>query len=187
MKKPNLRPAPAFQEYASDLLAKREFRMMTLAERGLLMTMRLECWVNKSVPSSKSELALMFGVSEQEMNFLLTSKVLSFFNQVGTNLICTELESYRQNQEATKVALSEGGRNGGKATQEKNRQTKASLDARTEAKVKPLSRDELNRDEVSRKELTNEGGLEEHKEWLDGFENGTPTKSNSYYAQSRGF
>ena len=68
MKKPILRPAPAFQEYASDLLAKREFRMMTLAERGLLMTMRLECWVNKSVPSSKSELALMFGVSEQEMN-----------------------------------------------------------------------------------------------------------------------
>jgi len=186
MRKPNLRPAPAFQEYASDLLAKREFRMMTLAERGLLMTMRLECWVNKSVPSSKSELALMLGLSEQEINCQLTSKVLDFFNQVGTNLICTELEDYRQNQEATKVALSEGGRNGGKATQEKNRKAKASLHGSLEAKVKPPSRDELNRDEVSRKELTNEGSLEEHKEWLEGFENGSSTKSNLYYAQSRG-
>jgi uncharacterized protein (DUF3084 family) len=129
----------------------------------------------------------MFGVSEQEMNIQLTSKVLSFFNQVGPNLVCTELEAYRQNQDATKVALSEGGRNGGKATQEKNRLAKASLDGRTEAKLKPVSRDELNRDEVSRKELTNEGSLEEHKEWLDGFENETSTKSNSYYAQSRGF
>ena len=187
MVKPNLRPAPAFQEYASDLLAKREFRMMTLAERGLLMTMRLECWVNKSVPSSSSELALMFGVSEQEMNSQLTSKVLSFFNQVGTNLICTELEAYRQNQEAAKAVLSEGGQKGGKATQEKNRQAKATLEARPEAKVKPLSRDELNRDEVKRKELTNEGSLEEDKEWLEGFENGKSTKSNLYYAQSRGF
>lgn len=187
MKKPNLRPAPAFQEYASDLLAKREFRMMTLAERGLLMTMRLECWVNKSVPSSKSELALMFGVTEQEMNSQLTSKVLSFFNQVGTNLICNELEAYRQNQEATKAALSEGGRNGGKATQEKNRLSKATLEARLEAKVKPLSRDESSRDEVSRKELTNEGGLMEHKEWINDFENASLSTSNLYYAQSRGF
>lgn len=153
--KPNLRSAPAFQEYASDLLAKREFRMMTLAERGLLMTMRLECWVNKSIPSDQSELALILGVSEVEMNFQLTHKVMSFFNHVGSNLICPELEAYRQNQEAKKAALSKGGRNGGIATQDKNRQAKARLDGRPEAKVKPLSRDELNRDDVSREELTN--------------------------------
>ena len=183
MNKPNLRPAPAFQEYASDFLAKREFRMMSLSERGLLMTMRFECWVNKFVPSDRSELAVMFGISDQDVQAYLTPRVLSFFKKVGTDLICIELEAYRQNQEATKVALSEGGRNGGKATQQKNRQAKASL----EAKVKPLSRDELNRDEVSREELTNEGSLEEHKEWLDGFENGTSTQSNLYYAQSRGF
>jgi len=187
MVKPNLRPAPAFQEYASDLLAKREFRMMTLAERGLLMTMRLECWVNKSVPSSKSELALMFGCPEQEVNSQLTPNVLSFFKQDGANLFCTELEAYRQNQEAAKAALSEGGRNGGKATQEKNRKAKASLEAGLEAKVKPLSRDESSRDEVNRKELTNEGVPEELKEWLDGYENGTQNKSNLYYAKSRGF
>jgi len=187
MIKPNLRPAPAFQEYASDLLAKREFRMMNLAERGLLMTMRLECWVNKSVPSSRSELALMFGVSEQEINCQLTSKVLSFFNQVGTNLICTELEAYRQNQEATKVALSEGGRNGGKATQAKNRQSKATLEGRSEAKLKPLSRDEQNRTEEIREELTNEGSLTDNKEWINDFENAPLSTSNLYYAQSRGF
>jgi hypothetical protein len=187
MNKPNLRPAPAFQEYASDFLAKREFRMMSLSERGLLMTMRFECWVNKFVPSDRSELAVMFGISDQDVQAYLTPRVLSFFKKVGTDLICIELEAYRENREATHNAQSKGGQKGGKATQEKNRQAKANLEGKLEAKVKPLSRDELNRDEVSREELTNEGSLEEHKEWLDGFENGTSTQSNLYYAQSRGF
>lgn len=186
MKKPNLRPAPAFQEYAADLLAKREFRMMTFTERGLLMTMRLECWVNKCVPSERSELAILFGQSEQVIKTHLTPNVLRFFMPDGTNLICQELEAYRQNQEARQAALSEGGRNGGKATQDKNRQSKASLEARLEAKVEPLSRDELNRAEVSRKELTNKGDLEEHKEWLNELEIGKLRNSTPYYEQSRG-
>jgi len=185
MIKPNLRPAPAFQEYASDLLAKREFRMMNLAERGLLMTMRLECWVNKSLPIKKSELSMMFGFSEQEIDSQLTPNVLSFFKHEGSNLICTELEAYRQNQEATKVALSEGGRNGGKATQEKNRKAKASLEGRSEAKLKPLSRDEQNRTEEIREELTNKGSLTEHNEWINDFENAPLSISNLNYAQSK--
>ena len=182
MKKPNLRPAPAFQEYAADLLAKREFRMMTFTERGLLMTMRLECWVNKCVPSERSELAILFGQSEQVIKTHLTPNVLRFFMPDGANLICPELEAYRQNQEARNAALSEGGRNGGKATQDKNRQSKARL----EAKVKTLSRDELNRDEVIRKELIKKGSLEENEEWLKDYGNGKPSTSNPYHEQSRG-
>ena len=186
MKKPNVRPAPAFQEYASDLLAKREFRLMTFGEKGLLMTMRLECWVNKCVPSERSELAMMFGSTEHEINIHLTSNVLRFFRPEGANLICPELEAYRQNQEARKAALSEGGRNGGKATQDKNRHSKAMLEGSLEAKVKPLSRDELNRDEVRREEFFNKGNLEEHEEWLNEFEGRKSTTSNSYFEQSRG-
>ena len=186
MKKPNLRPAPAFQEYASDLLAKREFRLMTLGEKGLLMTMRLECWVNKCVPSERSELAILFGQSEQEINTHLTPNVLRFFMPDGANLICPELEAYRQNQEARNAALSEGGRNGGKATQDKNRQSKARLEGRFEAKVKPLNRDAMTRVEVSRKELINKGSLEENEEWLKDYDNGKPSNSNPYHEQSRG-
>ena len=35
------RDAPAYQEYAANLLARREFRAMSLPERGLLYTLRL--------------------------------------------------------------------------------------------------------------------------------------------------
>ena len=55
------RPAPAYQEYASDILANRSYRAMTLAERGLWDTIRKECWVNGSVSSSKPELAKYLG------------------------------------------------------------------------------------------------------------------------------
>lgn len=186
MKKPNLRPAPAFQEYASDFLAKREFRMMSLPERGLLMTMRFECWVNKFVPSDRSELAVMFGISDQDVQAYLTPRVLSFFKKVGTDLICIELEAYRENREATHNAQSKGGQKGGKATQEKNRQAKANLEGKLEAKVKLLSRDEMSRDELRGEELTKKGSLEEHREWLEAFEHGKPA-ANSYYEQSRGY
>ena len=51
------RPPPAFQEYASDTLANIEFRLLSLPERGLRATMRLECWVNVYVPANPQELA----------------------------------------------------------------------------------------------------------------------------------
>ena len=61
------RAAPAYQEYASDILANRSYRAMTLAERGLWDTIRKECWVNGSVPSSKPELAKYLGVRRQRV------------------------------------------------------------------------------------------------------------------------
>lgn len=47
---------PAYQEYAADMLSNRHFRMMTLQQRGLLYTLRLECWVNGSVPCDLTSL-----------------------------------------------------------------------------------------------------------------------------------
>lgn len=46
------RDAPAYQEYAATILAQLSFRTMTLQERGLLYTMRLECWVNMRLPQN---------------------------------------------------------------------------------------------------------------------------------------
>ena len=36
---------PAYMEYAANLLARREMRSMTLAERGLMFTMKLRYYV----------------------------------------------------------------------------------------------------------------------------------------------
>ena len=58
------RDAPAYQGYASDWLANRKWRLMSLGERGLLDTMRKECWVNRSVPSNVEEIAKIFNLQE---------------------------------------------------------------------------------------------------------------------------
>ena len=43
------REPPAFQEYTASVVAKTEYRVMSLESRGLHYTMRLdlECWVNR--------------------------------------------------------------------------------------------------------------------------------------------
>lgn len=56
------RAAPAFQEYAATMLALLPFRTMTLQDRGLLYTMRLECWVNVRLPYNHNDLAKVLGL-----------------------------------------------------------------------------------------------------------------------------
>lgn len=183
MKKPNSRPAPAYQEYASDMLAKREFRLMGLAERGLFWTMRMECWVNMSVPSDRNELAKMFNLNEHELSTLLSEDLLSFFVCRDSSLFCKELEDYRENMQAVKAAQSEGGRNGGRTTQSRSRQAKADL----QAEVKPLSRGEQSGDELNRRELIKEELPEELDEWLADYGDGKPKLlEKSYEEQRRG-
>lgn len=91
--------APAYLEYAADLLANRQFRLMTFGERGLLSTMKYECWVNGSVPADPSKLARLLGEPPETMSQLLTPAVLDFFHEGfspdGQVLICPDLEQYR--------------------------------------------------------------------------------------------
>ena len=44
------RTPPAYQEYAASVIANGDYRVLSLAERGLLYTLKLECWVNHRVP-----------------------------------------------------------------------------------------------------------------------------------------
>lgn len=183
MTKLNPRPAPAYQEYAADMLANREFRLMTLAERGMLWTMRMECWVNESVPSSTDSLRKIFNLTQSEVEIALSNNVLRFFNSKGENLFCQELDAYRQDLIARKTAQSEGGRNGGKATQAKTRTAKANL----EAKLKPLSKDEERRNESNRDQLINEGLSQDQDKWLVDYDEATPRRGLNYQDQSRGY
>jgi len=61
------RDAPAYQEYAAAILARLAFRTMTLQDRGLLFTMRLECWVNVRLPSEHNNLAKVLGLPTAEV------------------------------------------------------------------------------------------------------------------------
>ena len=78
---PQHREPPAFQEYAATMMASIDFRTMSLAARGLLYTMRLECWVNRQLPSDPVRLTHMLGFDATEVSALLP-KVIGFFGKV---------------------------------------------------------------------------------------------------------
>lgn len=110
------RKPPAFQVYAADELSRRSFKLATLAERGLIYTIKNECWVNGSVPADPIQLAKYLGIPEDELELSLTENVLSYFQKDGDSLICPELEDYRKHLDEIRIKKSEGGKQGAKTT-----------------------------------------------------------------------
>lgn len=178
------RPPPAYQEYASDMLANMQYRMMSLSERGLLDTMRRECWVNKKVPMQEQELASYLGINRAEIKACLTPRVLSFFIDRANFLICAELEQYREALIERHQKMAAGGQKGGEVTQRKHKLSKATL----EATVNPLSRDEVGGEEVDGAENQSlEKGItnQEMNDWVSAYESGSDVPT-SYMKASRG-
>lgn len=109
------REPPAFQEYAASMLSNLPFRTMTLQERGLLYTMRLECWVNKQLPSKHHDLAKILGHPVEEIAASLAA-VMEFFEIAGNFIVCPELEDYRVHLAERKLKQSQGGKRGSAIT-----------------------------------------------------------------------
>lgn len=109
------RAAPAYQEYAGDMLSNLIFRTMSLQERGLLYTLRNECWVNKQLPSDHDGLAKILSVGVAEIESSLDA-VMPFFAVVDGFIICPELDTYRARLESRKNKQSEGGKAGSAIT-----------------------------------------------------------------------
>ena len=179
------RPAPAYQEYASDILANRSYRAMTLAERGLWDTIRKECWVNGSVPSSKTELARYLGLPFEKVSELFTPNLMQWFKVHNNDLVCPELDAYKLILEDRRQRLSTGGSKGGRKTQANRR---ISSKGTPEASLKPLSRDETSRYEQSGEGSSKKNLLsDEDKKWLKGYGDGKPPQPSEYLKQSRGY
>lgn len=98
-----MRDAPAFQEYAESLLSHRRFRMANSSERGLLWSMRLECWKNHWVYVDPVKLAKCLSLDVEEVKNALTENVLFFFERQGDRFICMELEAYRAELDARRT------------------------------------------------------------------------------------
>lgn len=103
------REPPAFQEYAAAMMAKTDYRLMSLAGRGLLYTMRLECWVNRRLPPDASRLARVLGFDVEEVAALMP-EVRPFFAIDEAGLFCPELEDYREHVNDRRQKQSEGGK-----------------------------------------------------------------------------
>ena len=107
---------PAFLMYAANILAKREFRGMTFEQRGLWITMILECWPNQEIPNECNHgLANYLGRDGEELTRLLPA-VMWYFEERGEDLFCPTLEKYRDEQDARHKKLKEGGERGADKT-----------------------------------------------------------------------
>lgn len=109
------RPAPAFQEYAASMMAKTEYRILNLAQRGLMMTIRLECWVNFRLPADEATLARVIGVDVMEVKQALPA-IMPFFAINDGHLVCPELDDYRAYLQSIKDKKAEGGKRGAAIT-----------------------------------------------------------------------
>lgn len=95
---------------------------MTIAERGLLLSMWNECWVNKEIPADANELAAWLGKPILDIQSALTPNVLAFFERKSDGtFISPDLEDYRKNVLDKRERMAEGGSRGGKKRVENER------------------------------------------------------------------
>ena len=195
--KKHLRPPPAFQEYASDILSNIKFRRLSLPERGLWQTMRLECWVNKSLPANPEDLAILLNIRVEDVHKSLTPAVLDLFECVNGQLSCRELEELRANMNASRDAKSEGGRRGGLTTQRKRHltvisdkpnpigDTKGRVQGDVQADLKLLSRNERSRGDTNKEEFIKKDDSEDP--WVTEFVGSPLSGPLDYKSQSSGY
>lgn len=106
--------APAFQFYASDTMADKRYRSMSLEERGLFISILCECWVNRSLPSDAQSISKWLGFAKGSIEAALTERVLSFFSIDKSEITSPELERYRAELEERREKMSQGGKKGAK-------------------------------------------------------------------------
>ena len=111
-----MREPPAYQEYASDILATEWYKNMPLETRGLWHSMRLMCWVNKSIPLDSQELALHIAVPAPLIDENLPMVLRHFKEQPSGRLINPELEAYRKKLLEDREKRSKSGKKGGRAS-----------------------------------------------------------------------
>ena len=134
------RTAPAYQEYPASMMASTAYRLLSLAERGLLYSLRLECWCNGSMPADPAKLARILGYDAGEVAAALP-RLEPFFDDADGALTCPELDDYRAYLDERRARQSEGGKRGA---------------ARTNAERKPAPRKALKSD-ASNPRLTRRG------------------------------
>lgn len=107
-----IHPAPWFRLYAANFQSDRQYRMMSLEERGLLFTLLLECWISVDVPSSTEEIAAFTGYSQAAVNEAFTGRVQSYFRVDESAIVSPYLEEERQGYKDRQRKQIEGGKLG---------------------------------------------------------------------------
>jgi hypothetical protein len=90
----------------------------------LLYTIRLECWVNQSLPTSPGELAQVLGLPVSQVTNSLPA-LATFLTESDGWLRCPELDNYRAHLDDRKQRQSEGGKAGAAIVNGKRKSRKA--------------------------------------------------------------
>ena len=122
------RTAPAYQEYAANMIARLEYRTLTLPQRGLLYSMRLECWVNQFLPESPTVLARILGFAVAEVAPELPDVMQVFASENG-RIFAPDLEAYRMRVEHIRERQAQGGKVGAAKTNARKVSTDAGASA----------------------------------------------------------
>jgi uncharacterized protein YdaU (DUF1376 family) len=169
------RKPPAYQEYAASMMATTEYRVLTLSERGLLYTLRLECWVNGRVPEDPSELAKLLGVNEAELRAALP-RVMFFFVNHEKFIYSPELENYREFLSQVREKQSRGGKKGAAKANAQRRKLEEQVRENAPQVPQGLTTgflDKTRKVKSNSNSVINEEVPEIHKEWIDALDGKT--------------
>ena len=89
-------------------MAKTQYRVGSLSERGLLYTLKLECWVNREMPSDLATLARVLGFDAADVAAALCRCCHSLPSKARPDL--PELDDYRAHIDGRREALEAGKR-----------------------------------------------------------------------------
>lgn len=106
------RDVPFFPCYAENILAKREYKLMSLMERGLWISILLECWPNDSVPADPEDLAKCLGFNPQEIKAIPRDRYMKFFTEKFNEISSPELDAQKKGYAEKRRLQSEGGKEG---------------------------------------------------------------------------
>ncbi len=187
-----MKDVPYFPLYAANLMACKPFRMMSIEERGLWITIQMECWVNGSVPSDSKDLAKYLGITNDEIQRSFTQKQFSFLKKVGNELKSPELEEQRKEYMDRREKQRIGGKQGAERKAEKERQRRIKEDSARQGQPQgmPLgqpkgSLDYVKSDSFNSNQLVRSEAIDaENKAWVEDYDNAPD--ASAYFKSSRG-
>lgn len=106
---------PGLMIYPADMLSSRRYQTMSAEERGVLDSIRNECWVNGSVPANKALLAKILLLEIDEVRRGLTERVLHYLDEENGEFTMPDVERYRAEKEEVRRKQSQGGKKGMKS------------------------------------------------------------------------
>lgn len=175
---------PYFPLYAANFIASKPYRLMTLQQRGLWITLYMEFWVNGSLPADLDQLAKLLGFSSAEVGSAMSVLHKSFFAEINGELISNELEEYRQgfNERREKQRL--GGLIGAKNKKAKQQKAEAGLPiGQPNGSLSYVRSDLVNSNQLT-KEVSSMSG---NTKWLEEFEgNSSDCPADDYQRASKG-